>query len=51
MDIVTFALGYHVVLGNEGIEKIIELKLNENELKVFDLGIQSVKSAIKSFSL
>jgi malate dehydrogenase len=44
-------IGVPCVLGNEGIEKIIELKLNENELKVFDLGIQSVKSAIKSFSL
>jgi malate dehydrogenase len=44
-------IGVPCVLGNEGIEKIIELKLNENELKVFDLGIQSVKGAIKSFSL
>ena len=44
-------IGVPCVLGNEGIEKIIELKLNENELKVFDLGIQSVKGAIKSLSL
>ena len=44
-------IGVPCVLGNEGIEKIIELKLNENELKVFDLGIQSVKGAIKIFSL
>ena len=44
-------IGVPCVLGNEGIGKIIELKLNENELKVFDLGIQSVKGAIKSFSI
>src|SRR4030095_6832952 len=43
-------IGVPCVLGNEGIGKIIELKLNEKEQKVFDLGIQSVKSAIKSFS-
>ena len=50
--------GYHdvcigtlCVLGHERWEKIIELKLNESELKVFDLGVQSVKNAIKSFSL
>jgi malate dehydrogenase len=39
------------VLGNEGMEKIIELKLDEDEKQVFDLGVQSVKNAIKSFSL
>ena len=48
MDTVTFALGITMLYsGNEGIGKIIELKLNEKEQKVFDLGIQSVKSAIK----
>ena len=44
-------IGVPCVLGHDGAEKIIELKLNENELKVFDLGVQSVKNAIKSFSL
>jgi malate dehydrogenase len=43
-------IGVPCVLGKEGIEKIIELKLDENEKKVFDLGIESVKTAIKSFS-
>ncbi len=49
--------GYHdvctgvpCVLGHDGVEKIVELKLNESEMKVFDLGVQSVKNAIKSFS-
>lgn len=44
-------IGVPCVLGHDGAEKIIELKLNENELKVFDLGVQSVRNAIKSFSL
>lgn len=44
-------IGVPCVLGHNGAEKIIELKLNESEMKVFDLGVQSVKNAIKSFSL
>ncbi|HEX5921188.1 MAG TPA: malate dehydrogenase [Nitrososphaeraceae archaeon] len=44
-------IGVPCVFGHDGAEKIIELKLNENELKVFDLGVQSVKNAINSFSL
>jgi malate dehydrogenase len=44
-------IGVPCVLGSEGIEKIIELKLNENEMRVFDLGVQSVKNAIKNLSL
>ncbi|MGV8107669.1 MAG: malate dehydrogenase [Nitrososphaerota archaeon] len=44
-------IGVPCVLGHDGAEKIIELKLNENEMKVFDLGVQSVKNAIKSLSL
>jgi malate dehydrogenase len=44
-------IGVPCVLGHNGAEKIIELKLNESEMKVFDRGVQSVKNAIKSFSL
>lgn len=44
-------IGVPCVLGSEGIEKIIELKLAENELKVFNLGVQSVKNAIENLSL
>lgn len=44
-------IGVPCVIGSEGIEKIIELKLDENELKVFDLGVQSVKNAIKNISI
>jgi len=43
-------IGVPCVIGSEGIEKIVELKLNEDEMKVFDLGINSVKNAIKSIS-
>src|SRR6266487_183186 len=43
-------IGVPCVLGSGGIEKIIELKLNETEKKFFDLGVQSVKNAIKSLS-
>lgn len=44
-------IGVPCVLGSEGIEKIIEIKLNEDEMKVFDQGVQSVKNAIKSISM
>ena len=44
-------IGVPCVLGHGGVEKIIELKLDESEKKVFDLGVQSVKNAIQSFSL
>ena len=44
-------IGVPCVIGSEGIEKIVELKLNEDEMKVFDLGVNSVKNAIKSVSM
>ena len=44
-------IGVPCVLGHEGMEKIIELKLDAREKQIFDLGVQSVKSAIESFSL
>jgi malate dehydrogenase len=44
-------IGVPCVLGSEGIEKIIELKLNENEMRDFELGVQSVKNAIKNLSI
>ena len=40
-------IGVPAVLGSNGIEKIIELKLTESERKIFDLGVNSVKEAIK----
>ena len=44
-------IGVPCVLGSEGIERIIEIKLNEDEMKVLDLGVQSVRKAIKSLSI
>jgi malate dehydrogenase len=44
-------IGVPCILGSDGIEKIIELKLNENEMRDFDLGVQSVKNAIKNLSI
>jgi len=40
-------IGVPAVLGSNGIEKIIELKLNESERKIFDLGVNSVREALK----
>ena len=44
-------IGVPCVLGSDGIERIIEIKLNEDEMKVLDLGVQSVRKAIKSLSI
>jgi malate dehydrogenase len=40
-------IGVPVVLGSNGVEKIIELQLNEFEREIFNLGVTSVKEAIK----
>jgi len=44
-------IGVPVVLGSQGIEKIIELELDESERSIFDLGVKSVKEATKSLGL
>lgn len=44
-------IGVPVVLGSQGIEKIIELDLDKSERSIFDLGVKSVKEAIKSLGL
>jgi malate dehydrogenase len=43
-------IGVPVVLGSTGIEKIIELNLNEFERKIFDLGVTSVREAINLYN-
>ena len=43
-------IGVPVVLGSCGIEKIIELNLNEFERKIFDLGVTSVREAINLYN-
>jgi len=44
-------IGVPAIVGANGVEKIIELKLNDFEKSVFTRGINSVKDAIRSFSV
>jgi len=44
-------IGVPAVIGKKGVEKIIELELNDEEKKVFDASIQSVKSAISGIEI
>ncbi len=44
-------IGVPAVIGKKGVEKIIELDLNDEEKKVFDAAIQSVKSAISGIEI
>jgi malate dehydrogenase len=44
-------IGVPAIIGKKGVEKIIELELNDEEKKVFDAGIQSVKSAISGIEV
>ncbi len=41
-------IGVPAVIGKKGVEKIIELDLNDEENQVFAKGVESVKSAISS---
>ncbi len=42
-------LGVPVVLGKKGIEKIIELKLNDSEMKLVNESAKSVKEVMDVF--
>jgi malate dehydrogenase len=44
-------IGVPAVIGKKGVEKIIELDLNDEEQKIFDKGIESVKSAISGIEI
>jgi len=44
-------VGVPAIIGKNGVEKIIELELNEQEKKVFDSAVQSVKTAISSIEI
>ncbi len=44
-------IGVPVVMGKNGVEKIIELELNDEEKQMFDKGIESVKSAISDIEI
>lgn len=44
------AIGVPAVIGRSGVERIVELDLNEDERAVFDAGVSNVKSAISGLS-
>ncbi len=44
-------IGVPAVMGKNGVEKIIELELNDEEKQMFDKGIESVKSAISDIEI
>ncbi len=41
-------IGVPAIVGKEGIQKIIELRLNNSEQNIFDKGITSIKEAIQA---
>ena len=45
------SIGVPVMLGKNGVEKIIELELNDNEKKWFENGVKSVKDAISGINV
>jgi malate dehydrogenase len=44
-------IGVPAVIGKKGVEKIIELDLNDEEQKIFEKGIESVKGAISGIEI
>ncbi len=44
-------IGIPAIIGKNGVEKIIELDLNDEEKQVFEKGIESVKSAISGIEI
>jgi malate dehydrogenase len=44
-------IGVPAVIGKKGVEKIIELDLNDEERQVFEKGVESVKGAISSIEI
>jgi len=45
------SIGVPVILGKNGVEKILELELNDNEKKWFENGVKSVKDAISGINV
>ena len=44
-------IGVPAIIGKNGVEKIIELDLNDEEKKIFDLGVKNVKEAISGMEI
>jgi malate dehydrogenase len=47
-DVGGYYVGVPVILGSEGVEKIIELKLNESERNDFQKSVDAVKELVTS---
>lgn len=45
------SIGVPAVIGRGGVERIVELELDEGEREIFDAGVQNVKSAISALQL
>ncbi len=45
------AIGVPAIIGKKGVEKIIELDLNDQEKQVFDKAVESVKGAISGIEI
>ena len=44
-------IGVPTILGKNGIEKVIEFDLNQNELEQFNKGVQNLKNAVAETKL
>ena len=44
-------IGVPAIIGKNGVEKIIELELDDEEKKVFDAGVKSIKDAISGIEI
>ena len=44
-------IGVPAIIGKKGVEKIIELDLNDQEKQAFDLGVKNVKDAISGMGI
>jgi malate dehydrogenase len=44
-------IGVPAIIGKKGVEKIIELDLNDEEKQIFDLGVKNVKEAISGIEI
>ena len=44
-------IGVPAIIGRKGVEKIIELDLNDEEKQAFDLGVKNVKEAISGIEI
>ncbi len=44
-------IGIPCILGSNGIEKVVELELNQEEGEVFKSGVDNIKSAINNLQL